>query len=177
MTRKAFDGVKLAEDLAQMQAADKVSPPSAQPSLMDVARQLATYIETRAKLGWTDTMIAAVLTEAGYAIAPGTLRSYRTRLRTEGLLPPLKDKAPKQSIPASVPVPAGQPLGPVAAQPVPTPTPTMGKVGAVDVPISNTGPNVDGVMSRAPPDIAPAPSKPTPRRFSIDPTKRPIDRA
>lgn len=177
MPRKAFDGIKLADDIAQMQAADKMSPPSARPSLMDAVRQLATYIETRAKLGWTDAMIAAVLTEAGYAIEAATLRSYRARLRHEGLLPPRKGKAPKQSMPALTPVPAVRPPAPVTAQPIPIGPPAPGKVGVADTTASVAEPIVDSVMSRAPPGLAPAPSRAAPRRFSIDPTKRPADRA
>lgn len=177
MPRKAFDGIRVSQDIAQMQAADKVSPPSAKPSLMDVVRQLAGYIDTRARLGWTETMIAAVLTEAGYAIAPGTLRSYCTRLRNEGLLPPLTGKTPKQPIPTAGSAPAAQPPVPGTAQPIPTITPTGAKADVVDATMSIKEPNVDSAMSRGPPVIAPAPPKASPRRFSIDPTKRPVDRA
>ncbi len=88
MPRKILDGAKLDADVANLTAADRVSPPTARPSLMDAVRAFAGFIETRATLGWTDPMIAAVLTEAGYPIDPATLRSYRKRLRDEGLIKP-----------------------------------------------------------------------------------------
>lgn len=83
MPRKAFAGSKLARDAARLLAHDEASPPEAKPSLMDAVRELGTFIETRAELGWTDPMIAELLTEAGYPISSGTLRSYRKRLRDE----------------------------------------------------------------------------------------------
>lgn len=89
MPRKDFSGTTLAADVARLLAADKVSPPEARLSLMDVVRALCGFIETRSKLRWTDAMIAAVLTKAGYPIGAATLRSYRKRMRDEGLLPPL----------------------------------------------------------------------------------------
>lgn len=89
MPRKTFEGARLVEELSRLSEADRLSPPAARPSLMGVVRAFAAHIETRARLGWTDPMIAAVLTEAGYPIDAATLRSYRKRLRDEGLLPPL----------------------------------------------------------------------------------------
>ncbi len=183
MPRRVFDGIKLSQDIAQMQAADKVSPPSAQPSLMDVVRQFATYIDTRAKLGWTETMIAAVLTEAGYAIGPATLRSYCTRLRNEGLLPPLTGKAPKQPIPAPAPVPAGRPPAPVAAQSIPISKLASDSVGVVAATMSIAEPIVDGAMSRAPPPTGPTAETTPPaplaagRTFKVNRTTLPPDRA
>lgn len=106
-----MDGAKLAADIDRLEREDKTSPPTAQPSLMDAVRGLATYIETRARLGWTDPMIAAVLTNAGYPISADTLRSYRKRLRDEGLMAPLpveeqKNRTrPPAAIVTTVPLP------------------------------------------------------------------------
>lgn len=83
MPRKTFAGSKLVRVAAELTAKDEASPPEARPTLMDAVRELTTFIEVRANLGWTDPMIAALLTEAGYPISAGTLRSYRKRLRDE----------------------------------------------------------------------------------------------
>lgn len=81
MPRRVFDGHQLERAAARQRAEDLRSPPEAKPCLMDVVRAFAEHIEARAQLGWTDPMIAALLTEAGYPISAGTLRSYRKRLR------------------------------------------------------------------------------------------------
>lgn len=83
MSRKAFPGSKLVRDAERLLAHDRASPPEARPTLMDAIRELQPFVEARAGLGWTDTMIARLLTEAGYPISAGTLRSYRKRLRDE----------------------------------------------------------------------------------------------
>lgn len=170
MPRKAFDGNKLAEDIAQMQAADKMSPPSARPSLMDAVRALATYIETRTTLGWTDAMIAAVLTEAGYAIDAATLCSYRKRMRDAGLAPPKVVRSPVAPIPQVMPT-ATIKVAAVATDKAVAPA----GVSLTDT----TGSSVEVV----PPGIGPppraAPGAPTrPRRsFTIDPSNLKPDRA
>jgi len=112
--RKSFSGTQLANDLARLQAADKLSPPAPRPSLMDAVRAFTAFIETRASLGWTYPMIAAVLTEAGYPINAATLRSYRKRILEErrveteilqelrpGLAPAASAKAPGLTVPSS----------------------------------------------------------------------------
>ena len=163
MPRHGFDGAKLGEDVARLAAADKASPPAARPSLMEAVRALAPFIETRTRLNWGDPKIAAVLSAAGYPIDAATLRSYRKRLRDEGLLPPLKANTPKQPISDTAPV--------------------RSEVGVVQSTPSIAKPEVEGTMSRAPPESAPTPTPtPTPtsgstRRFSINPAKRPLDRA
>lgn len=83
MARRNFAGGKLAKDAERLRALDAASPPEAKPCLMEVVRTLSDFIQTRAKLGYTDQMIADLLTEAGYPISAGTLRSYRKRLRDE----------------------------------------------------------------------------------------------
>ncbi len=83
MPRKELDGARLTAEIARLTTADKPAPPAARPSLMEAVRQLSAFIETRATLRWSSAAIAAVLTEAGYAIDAATLRSYRSRLRAE----------------------------------------------------------------------------------------------
>lgn len=98
MARRTFAGGRLAEDAGRLRALDEASPPEAKPCLMEVVRTLADYIQTRSKLGWTDTMIADLLTEAGYPISAGTLRSYRKRLRDEAGDPAAKTVQPAVKI-------------------------------------------------------------------------------
>lgn len=169
MPRKAFDGIKLAEDVAQLQAADKMSPPSARPSLMDAVRAFATYIETRAKLGWTDPMIAAVLTQAGYTIDAATLRSYRRRMRDEGLLP-------LEAVPSPATIPQVMPTGTVNAD-------VMSQDKAVApavMPLTGTNASRSEVVSpkiEPPPRAPPGAFAPPKRSFTIDPSNLKPDRA
>lgn len=100
MPRKDLNGPKLAADVANLLAADAQSPPEARPSLMDAMRSFVRFIDARAKVGWTDPMIARVLTEAGYPIDAATLRSYRKRMRDEGLMRPLPAHEAKAGAPA-----------------------------------------------------------------------------
>lgn len=179
MPRKTFDGIKLGQDIAQMQAADKMSPPSARPSLMDAVRAFATYIETRAKLGWTDPMIAAVLTEAGYAIDAATLRSYRKRMRDEGLMRPLPVHEAKAAAPAEdrpTQRTHDQAATVVSAEPLPDRSVTVaadhveGATPAAEV-------TADAAPRAPPPTSATAPT-PTPgRTFRVNPTNFPPNRA
>lgn len=180
MPRKALDGAKLAADIDRLEREDQASPPAAQPSLMDAVRGLAGYIETRAKLGWTDPMIAVVLTEAGYPISADTLCSYRKRLRDEGLMAPLpvggqksRRRPPAANIVITAQLPttvaaasATDPIEPTATVPAPSP-PATAAIAAAD----------ESASARAPPDsdLTPTPS-PT-RTFRVDRTKLPPDRA
>ncbi|MDK2766618.1 MAG: hypothetical protein KYX69_02750 [Sphingomonas sp.] len=178
MPRKALDGAKLAADIDRLEREDKTSPPTAQPSLMDAVRGLATYIETRARLGWTDPMIAAVLTNAGYPISADTLRSYRKRLRDEGLMAPLPVEEQKNRTrpPAAI----------VTTVPLPTTVEVASTADAIGAPAtvmpSGALPRTaaiptteEAAMARAPPEpgLTPSPA----RTFRVDPTKLPPDRA
>lgn len=171
MPRKALDGTKLAADIDRLEREDQASPPAAQPSLMDAVRGLAGYIETRAKLGWTDPMIAVVLTEAGYPISADTLCSYRKRLRDEGLMAPLKAAGPKSK------------MWPLAGVTAAMTTPTVEAISATDIvapaaaaPATAGIPAAhDAATPRAPPDLIPTPSPA--RVFRVDPTRLPPDRA
>lgn len=171
MTRRHFDGTKLENDIAHLRALDATSPPVARPSLMDAVRAFAEFIDTRAKLGWTDAMIASVLTEAGYPINAATLRSYRKRMRDESSIsstsnhttsPIVLDSAEKRSD-------RNWPADPVKAATVTsepaktTDTSTLSPSG-----VGNVTP-----AARPPPDR----SSPSRRTFSVDPTKRPPDHA
>ena len=155
MPRKDLDGSKLSADVARLLAADKIAPPQARPSLMDAVRAFCGFIETRSKLGWTDGMIAAVLTEAGYPIGTATLRSYRKRMRDEGLLPPLT----RPDIPDAdaMPVAAGEHTAAVSSkQELTTGAPA----------VSTAAPDANGVPTAA--DAAAArPPPPSPQRRSL----------
>lgn len=176
MPRHGFDGGKLGEDVARLAAADEASPPAARPSLMDAVRALAPFIATRTRLNWGDAKIAAVLSAAGYPIDAATLRSYRKRLRDEGLLPPLPVKAANQTISPIVQATPGPPPAP-RAPPATATAPVQGEVG-VDRPATSIArPQNDGATSRAPPERTPSSTPAKIRHFSIDPTKRPLDRA
>ncbi len=165
MPRKTLDGRKLAVDVAQFTAADKLTPPEARPSLMDAVRAFAGYIDTRAKLGWTDPMIAAVLTEAGYPIDAATLRSYRKRLRDEGRVAP-KALPPKSAV--HVPVDHT----PAISEKLATADAVVVDLdGGADM--ASTKPEADNTAPRAPPNPAPA----SHRTFRIDPAIRPPHRA
>lgn len=166
MPRKALDGAKLAADIDRLEREDQASPPAAQPSLMDAVRGLASYIETRAKLGWTDPMIAVVLTKAGYQISADTLRSYRKRLRDEGLMAPLPDGGRKAKRPPAPITTAA------AAPPIIETMPATQIVEAAPVIVA---PAATSATARAPPGPNPPPS--STRIFRVDPTKLPPDRA
>lgn len=176
MSRHEFDGDKLGHDVARLAAADKDSPPSAQPSLMDAVRDFAPFIETRTRLNWGDRKIAAVLTAAGYPIDAATLRSYRKRLRDEGLLPPLEGKGSDSPVPVLAPKSAGPTPAP-SALPIPATEAPQAGVDADHSTMPPDPPNRDGTASRAPPEPIPLAIPANTRRFSIDPTKRPLDRA
>lgn len=115
MPRKAFAGNKLAFDAARLLADDVASPPEAKPNLMDAVRELTAFIEVRSDLGWTDPMIARLLTEAGYPISAGTLCSYRKRLRDERAITPagttdsVLAKTPTASVPTAATPRPGKP--------------------------------------------------------------------
>ncbi len=179
MPRKALDGAKLAADVSKLEREDQTSPPTAQPSLMDAVRALASYIETRARLGWTDPMIAVVLSKAGYPISAETLRSYRKRLRDEGLMAPLPDGKRKAKI--GPPAHVTNPIAPTAAiEPVPA-APIVEAAPAIVTPVAMPAtvaaiPAVEeAAAARAPPDQNP-PQSPA-RTFRVDPTKLPPDQA
>lgn len=176
MPRKVLNGAKLAEDVARMLGADKTSPPEAHPSLMDAVRALAGYIETRTKLRWTDAMVAKVLTEAGYPIGEATLRSYRKRLRDEGLMM------------AVINAPAGRPPEIAEAPAVPiVSAPSvamMSSIAEVDEPSAPPSPvsTGGGVPNPDLPDQpAPRPRStgqpPPPRTFVVNIKNLPPDRA
>lgn len=79
---------------------------------MDVVRTFAEHIDARKQLKWTDTMIAALLTEAGYPVSAGTLRSYRKRLRdAKGMPSPGKGSDPPASrdVASVAPIPHSPP--------------------------------------------------------------------
>lgn len=119
MARRNFAGGKLVKDAERLRALDVASPPEAKPCLMEVVRTLSDYIDTRARLGWTDPMIAELLTEAGYPISAGTLRSYRKRLRDEAGGPATsKETRPPTTVETCNPVLTAPP--PVAASPIKT---------------------------------------------------------
>lgn len=177
MPRKALDGAKLAADIDRLEREDRTSPPAAQPSLMDAVRGLAGYIETRAKLGWTDPMIAVVLTEAGYPISADTLCSYRKRLRDEGLMEPLPVKGPKISTQPSAAIPARTVTPPPSeAERAPD---LVGDVPVAAVPPATAviPPTDEAAVARAPPDSDPTPTPSPTRTFRVDRTKLPPDRA
>lgn len=181
MPRKALDGAKLAADVTRLLGEDQASPPDARPSLMDAVRALAGYIETRAKLGWTDPMIAAVLRQAGYEISAETLRSYRKRLRDEGLMapPPAGGRRQVKASPAEAKVATVPPLTTVGRTPAfgdavetPPAVPADRETPVITAPEPVSKRN-DDTRSRAPPDPVAAPR----RSFSINPSLRPPDQA
>jgi hypothetical protein len=171
MPRKDLDGSKLAADVANLLAADAQSPPEARPSLMDAMRSLVGFIDARAGVGWTDPMIAKVLTEAGYPIEAATLRSYRKRMRDEGLMRPLAARKTKAVAPAEDRLPhrrRREAATAVPAEPLPNSTVTL---AVSDVPTASTTAEVSAdAAPRAPP---PAPG----RTFRVNPTNLPPDRA
>ncbi|WP_419809046.1 hypothetical protein [Sphingomonas sp.] len=166
MPRKMFDGEKLIADVARLGVIDRQSPPQARPSLMDAVREFAGFIDARTRLGWTDAMIAALLTAAGYEINAATLRSYRKRLRDEGLITanqPLRRDARASSPPSVSPLPAAAPTPVVTAE-----APARG-MSADEPPAAGPAP----VGSPRPP-----PSPPAGRRsFAVDRSSLPPDRA
>lgn len=147
MPRKILDGAKLDADVANLTAADRVSPPTARPSLMDAVRAFAGFIETRATLGWTDPMIAAVLTEAGYPIDPATLRSYRKRMRDEGLIGTGTKRVGTSAIGVTSPEPTG--ASPLREQGRIPATPSAADAG---IPIPDSSPARAEPAARGPPD-------------------------
>ncbi len=161
MARRTFAGSKLTQDAARLLANDRASPPEARPCLMDVVRSLSEFIEKRACLGWTDPMIAALLTEAGYPITPGTLRSYRKRLRDNRA----RGKTPDEA-------------GAVIATPLPDEAP--GKLAAPSAAPSLADDQFDGLSPAAPsetPALMHPPGRPKPRSFAISRNNIPPDRA
>lgn len=116
---------------------------------MDAVRALASYIEARARLGWTDPMIAVVLTNAGYPISADTLRSYRKRLRDEGLMAPLTAGGSKSKMRPPVSVAAAT-LAP----------PTVEAISATDIVAEAT---VAVAPAAAPPAMAAIPLYMVPR--------------
>jgi len=180
MPRKALDGEKLAVDIDRLEREDQISPPAAQPSLMDAVRGLATYIETRAKLGWTDPMIAIVLTKAGYPISADTLRSYRKRLRDEGLMPPLpgsdqKGKTRTEAFepgPATTPIIKTTPAAPDGIDVTVSVAPAAASTATSAIRAANVA-----AGARAPPDPSLTPTQSPTRTFRVDRTKLPPDRA
>ncbi|WP_394653119.1 hypothetical protein [uncultured Sphingomonas sp.] len=179
MPRKSLDGAKLAKDVTRLLGEDQVSPPRARPSLMDAVRALATYIETRARLGWTDPMIARVLAEAGYPIDAATLRSYRKRLRDEGLMGPLPVRKTRSAAPAEKRPTQHQLDVAATAFPVASPADAAVTAAADDVPASIPPAEVSAdAAPRAPPPsstAAPAPAMPG-RTFRNNPTTLPPNR-
>ncbi|CAM3297201.1 hypothetical protein SPAN111604_15020 [Sphingomonas antarctica] len=182
MPRKELDGAKLSADVSKLEREDQTSPPTARPSLMDAVRALATYIEARAKLGWTDAMIAVVLTKAGYSISADTLRCYRKRLRDEGLMAPLPAEGPKRRTrqAAIIPTKTATPLITEARRDTDIVAEASIAVvpAAAPPPAAATIPPADGIeVARAPPNpdltLTPSPA----RTFRVDPTKLPPDRA
>lgn len=81
MARYKYDGAKLAKDVDQFRAIEQSSQDSTKASLMNVVEQLHSFITSRSSRGWSKVMIADLLTEAGYNISAGTLRSYLKRIR------------------------------------------------------------------------------------------------
>lgn len=178
MPRKDLDGQKLAADVANLLAADAQSPPEARPSLMDAMRSFVRFIDARAKVGWTDPMIARVLTEAGYPIDPATLRSYRKRMRDEGLMPALPVRKIKAVAPAEDPSPhrkRGEAAAVVPAKPPPN-RPVTTAVEHVPAATPPAEVSADAAPRAPPPDSAPAPSTPG-RTFRVNPNNFPPDRA
>ena len=171
MTRRQFDGTKLEKDIARLHAVDAKSPPVARPSLMDAVRAFAEFIEARAKLGWTDAMIASVLTEAGYSIDAATLRSYRKRMRDEGAISSASGRA---ATPIALDPVEKQSDRNWAADPVKAATVTRGPAKTTDTNTSGAS-GIGNVTPAARPP--PSGSSPIRRTFSVDPTKRPPDQA
>ncbi len=180
MPRKALDGAKLAADIDRLGREDQISPPTAQPSLMDAVRGLATYIETRTKLGWTDPMIAVVLTNAGYPISADTLRSYRKRLRDEGLMAPLIGGERKSKIrtaafdvgPATTPVIENTHAAPDVVDAPVSIMRAAAPMATAAIPAAEKA-----AVARAPPDPDLTPTQTPTRTFRVDRTKLPPDRA
>lgn len=166
MPRKNLDGQKLAADVARLLDADAQSPPEARPSLMDAMRSLVRYIDARARLGWTDPMIARVLTEAGYPIGAATLRSYRKRMRDEGLSDRRDRKGPSPPVPAA---PAAQPVPATPFVPPIEPHRTDAEPGVAQA----------GKQEPTPPSAKPEPAQSLGgrRTFTVDRSIRPPDRA
>lgn len=175
MPRKALDGAKLAADIDRLEREDRTAPPTAQPSLMEAVRGLATYIETRARLGWTDPMIAVVLTSAGYPISAETLRSYRKRLRDEGLMAPLSVKGRQTNMRSRAVIPAGTAMPPTSKSEHSTDIVADVPVAAMPPATAVMPPTDEAAVARAPPDPAPTPSPA--RLFRVDRIKLPPDRA
>lgn len=176
MPRKSLDGAKLAADVTKLLAADAHSPPQARPSLMDAMRSLVSFIDVRARLGWTDPMIARVLAEAGYPIDAATLRSYRKRLRDEGLMGPLSARKTNSAAPAQErPTQRKHDRAATTIPPEPLPDAAV-TTAADDMPAAIPPASVStDAAPRAPPPsstAAPAPSMPG-RTFRNNPTTLP----
>ena len=171
MTRRHFDGTKLENDIAHLRAVDATSPPAARPSLMDAVRALAEFIDTRAKLGWTDAMIAAVLTEAGYPINAATLRSYRKRMRDKTLVHQTSDHV---ATPTAVVTPPGRGDQSGTADTGQTSVLTNASAEMPDpIRSGDTSARTVSAAARAPPKGA----SPIRRTFPVNPSKRPPDQA
>lgn len=171
MTRRHFDGTKLENDIAHLRAVDATSPPAARPSLMDAVRAFAEFIDTRAKLGWTDAMIAAVLTEAGYPINAATLRSYRKRMRDKGSARHTSDRVETPTA-AVTPLRRGDQSGAADTAQTSVITNSSAKMPET-IRSGDSDARSVTAAARAPPKGA----SPIRRTFPVNPSKRPPDQA
>ena len=171
MTRRHFDGTKLENDIAHLRAVDATSPPAARPSLMDAVRAFAEFIDTRAKLGWTDAMIAAVLTESGYPINAATLRSYRKRMRDKRSAHQTSDHV---ATPTSVVAPQGRGDRNGAADTAQTSVITD---ASAKMPETIGSGDSDARSVTAPARAPPKGASPIRRTYPVNPSKRPPDQA